>query len=342
MVVNIYSPLAGDGIEAEELQLYQLINEYRIQNGLSSIALSKSLTLVANRHAWDLQENLGYLTHDWSDVTGPEAYWYAPQRLGTSYSDYAFENAYWNGAIATAHSALKGWKNSPSHNALLLNTGAWADWDWNAIGIGIHNNYAVMWVGQASDPAGSPLLPQPTASPAPPAPMDSFDEAYYLATNPDVARAVGVGMFPSGRSHFNRVGVYEGREPSLLFDQQDYLIHAADLQQAGFDLQQAYQHFQTHGIHEGRLASVQFDPAYYLSQHADLQAAGFDYEAAYQHFYRHGVDEGRRSSAEFFVFDYLNHNPDLQAAGFTLRQAFDHYRHWGIAEGRSGHGAQPA
>jgi hypothetical protein len=67
MSVNIYSNLPGDGIEAEELKLYNLIAEYRAQNGLSSIPASRALTTVANRHVQDLAENVGTSTHAWSD-----------------------------------------------------------------------------------------------------------------------------------------------------------------------------------------------------------------------------------------------------------------------------------
>jgi hypothetical protein len=157
MTVDIYQPHPLDGIEAEELQLYNLINDYRVSNNLAPIPLSASLSLVANRHVVDLQENVGTLTHDWSDATGPEAYWYAPQRLNTAYPGLGYENAYWSSNGATAEGALVGWQNSSGHNAVILNQGMWADNDWSALGIGIYQDYAVMWVGEEVDPAGSPL-----------------------------------------------------------------------------------------------------------------------------------------------------------------------------------------
>ena len=40
-----------------------------------------------------------------------------------------------------------------------------------------------------------------------------FDEAWYLASNPDVAEAVGRGGFPSGRYHYDVHGRFEGRLP---------------------------------------------------------------------------------------------------------------------------------
>ena len=41
--------------------------------------------------------------------------------------------------------------------------------------------------------------------------LEGFDEARYLADNPDVAQAVGGGQFGSGREHFFRYGQAEGR-----------------------------------------------------------------------------------------------------------------------------------
>lgn len=44
---------------------------------------------------------------------------------------------------------------------------------------------------------------------------DTFDEAGYLAANPDVAAAVAAGHFRSGRAHFDRHGHGEGRRQRL-------------------------------------------------------------------------------------------------------------------------------
>lgn len=41
-----------------------------------------------------------------------------------------------------------------------------------------------------------------------------FNEAYYLATNPDVAAAVAAGGYSSGLDHYNTIGSYEGRAPA--------------------------------------------------------------------------------------------------------------------------------
>lgn len=154
----------GDGLEPEEIKLYELINQYRAQHNLPAIPLSKSLTLVANRHVHDLQGNMGSLTHSWSncafsahDASTYPCMWSAPQRLKTKYPGYGFENAYtvYQGN-ATAEKALNGWQKHTSHNEVMINLGKWKKKHWNAIGIALYKGYAVIWFGEESDPAGVP------------------------------------------------------------------------------------------------------------------------------------------------------------------------------------------
>lgn len=152
---------AGDGTDREERKLHQLVNQYRAQNGLPAIPLSPSLSLVANRHVRDLEENIGQLTHGWSNCpysgnnrsTWP-CMWEAPQRLGTPYPGNGYENAHGGrgGYRASADSALRGWQGSSAHNAVILNQGIWENRPWNALGIGIYKGYAVLWFGEEPDP----------------------------------------------------------------------------------------------------------------------------------------------------------------------------------------------
>jgi uncharacterized protein YkwD len=157
------SACPGDGLGQEEMKLYNSLMAYRRENGLPSIPLSPSLNLVANRHVLDLEINIGNLTHGWSNcpysASNRSTYscmWDAPQRLGTTYSGYGYENAFSSSGEATAGSALPSWQGSPAHNAVILNQGMWQDNDWKAIGIGIHRGYAVLWFGEETDPATLP------------------------------------------------------------------------------------------------------------------------------------------------------------------------------------------
>jgi uncharacterized protein YkwD len=148
----------GDSVDQEETTLYNLVNEYRVEKGLSPISLSPALSLVANRHVRDLQENAGSLTHSWSncaynsnDSSTYFCMWEAPQRLGTSYTGNGYENAYGSSGSATATDALAGWKQSPAHNDTILNQSIWKDVTWNALGVGIYQGYAVIWFGEKTD-----------------------------------------------------------------------------------------------------------------------------------------------------------------------------------------------
>lgn len=165
MPVNIYSNLPGDGLEAEERKLYDMVNDYRALYGLPAIPLSKALTSVANRHAQDLSQNIGYLTHSWSDAPFNSSdsstwsnMWTAPQRLQTGYTGNGYENAYWNSAGVTAENSLLGWQNSPAHNSVILNQNGWENLNWQAVGVGIYEDYAVLWFGEELDPTGSPMI----------------------------------------------------------------------------------------------------------------------------------------------------------------------------------------
>ncbi|NEQ99764.1 MAG: hypothetical protein F6K30_24190 [Cyanothece sp. SIO2G6] len=163
MAVDIYAPSTLDTFDTEEADLYRQINQYRAENNLPPIPASLSLSLVANRHVLDLQENIGSLTHGWSDApydssdssTWPSM-WEAPQRLGTDYEDNGFENAFFSSAGANADDALMAWQDSEGHNAVILNLDGWDNYEWQALGIGIYENYAVMWVGADTDPDGAP------------------------------------------------------------------------------------------------------------------------------------------------------------------------------------------
>ncbi|MFN0203368.1 MAG: CAP domain-containing protein [Bacteroidia bacterium] len=140
-------------LSAEELKLYQLINDYRVSLGLSKIPLSKSLSYTAYRHTHDLAENLGALTHSWSDCDYDKdgrCMWDQPLRY-TDYKGQAYECAHYRNTGSNAQAAFNGWKNSPSHNELLANLNGWETSKWRAIGVSIHQQYACIWVGEEDD-----------------------------------------------------------------------------------------------------------------------------------------------------------------------------------------------
>jgi hypothetical protein len=160
-------------LTSEELKLYNLVTAYRTANGLPAIPLSTSLTFVAQLHAKDLDENrpdTGNCTmHSWSNkgkwqsccYTADHAQklcmWNKPSEL-TSYTGKGFEIAAQYSEGMNAQKALELWKASQYHNAAILNAGPYKT-KWNAMGIGIYNNYAVIWFGHEADKDGEPARP---------------------------------------------------------------------------------------------------------------------------------------------------------------------------------------
>ncbi|MET3527144.1 hypothetical protein [Phenylobacterium koreense] len=76
-----------------------------------------------------------------------------------------------------------------------------------------------------------------------------FDEAYYLAMNPDLA---GMGVEPL--DHFLRLGWREGRDPSFAFSVADYLELNPDVAASGAH---PFIHYATTGRHEGRPTKIE-------------------------------------------------------------------------------------
>ncbi len=177
MVIDIYAPSEGDNLQPEEVKLFNLVNQYRTDNGLPPIRASKALTLVANRRVLDLAENIGRVTHDWSDASysgNREVMWNAPQRLNTGYPGRGYENVTgypgFGDTDMTAETALDSWKNSTAgHRQVILNqpgpNGDWSQTQWNALGVGIYKGYAVLWFGEELDPTGEPTRELATVEP---------------------------------------------------------------------------------------------------------------------------------------------------------------------------------
>lgn len=158
----------------KERKLIQQIQQYRADHGLDPVPVSPALTKVADYHVADLNQEAyhkqrsGCNLHSWSG-NGPwdaccysndgehnECMWEKPQTL-TNYRGNGFEIAHGTvGKAATVASALNGWQNSSGHNAVLINQGQWADLEWKAMGVSIHQNYAVVWFGRRPDPDEKP------------------------------------------------------------------------------------------------------------------------------------------------------------------------------------------
>ena len=158
-------PLSEQCAETEEVQLYELITEYRRINNLPPIPISKSLSYVARVHAMDLSFNRpdfgGCNPHSWSDKGTWTPCCYArdakriecmnrkPREL-TSYKAKAWEMIYEGGEKALAMDAFELWKEIVVTRDYILNQGKWVK-PWKAMGIGFYDNYASLWFGEGDD-----------------------------------------------------------------------------------------------------------------------------------------------------------------------------------------------
>ncbi len=159
---------------SKERQLIQKIRNYRDSKGLKQIPLSQSMTTVADYHVADLNKYSAHKDrsncnlHTWSsnwdwpgccykpDHSNASCIWDKPRQI-TNYTGNGYEIAFWSGGSeADPQTALETWQQSSGHNTVIVNEGQWSDVEWNAMGVSIAGNYAVVWFGKKDDPEGKP------------------------------------------------------------------------------------------------------------------------------------------------------------------------------------------
>ena len=161
----LYSYGWSQTLTSAEKELYNLVMQYRSEKGLPIIPISSSLSFVAQTHVKDLTNNQPVQgncnMHSWSnngnwtaccytpDHAAAECMWSKPSEL-TSYQGNGYEISYYSSGTITPIGALNAWKSSSGHNSVIINSGIWNS-KWNAIGIGIYGNYAVIWFGNELD-----------------------------------------------------------------------------------------------------------------------------------------------------------------------------------------------
>ncbi len=156
-----------EGCTADALELVDLVNAYRAENGLPAIPASPSLCTVATTHVHDLADNGPHLQpggcnlHSWSDQGSwspccytpdhaqAQCMWDKPSELSV-YPGYGYENA--ASGVSSPAQGLAAWKSSPPHNEVILNLGIWANHPWQALGADVHQGFSVLWFGEQVDP----------------------------------------------------------------------------------------------------------------------------------------------------------------------------------------------
>lgn len=114
------SGTAATSYDPEELQFLELINQYRQEHGAGPLILSDTLAVAAEHHSQDMGE-YDFFAHNTEASSyygvGAEP-WDRMEAEGYNYNTIKGENL----AIGTetAEEAFEAWRNSPSHNAAML------------------------------------------------------------------------------------------------------------------------------------------------------------------------------------------------------------------------------
>ena len=167
------TPLLGE----DEAALLVLINDYRLEHGLSSLEVSPTLTAAALWMSEDMAEH-NRVSHTDSLGRGP-----SERMAAFGYTQAGVWGEIIRAGRGTPEDAFEGWRNSPGHNAVMLTDGL------AVAGIGKAYNpqspYGWFWTvdfGDYGDSVAASLL-------GPPAPMSTPTPA--AAPTPASGRIVG-------------------------------------------------------------------------------------------------------------------------------------------------------
>jgi uncharacterized protein YkwD len=116
---------------AEEIRLVELLNEYRAGHGLNPLLITDSITRACDRHSSDMAEYrfVDHFTAGSSWFETGAAPWDRMAATGYSYKVLTGENL--AAGYQSAAAVMEGWKDSPTHNAVML------DPDFNVIGVAL-------------------------------------------------------------------------------------------------------------------------------------------------------------------------------------------------------------
>ncbi len=131
---------SGSNLTQDELEIFNLINEKRIANGLKALAIDNEVMVVARDKAKDMVNN-NYFAHNSPTFGSP---FDMLKKYGISYKS-AGENLAGNSSNTKA---VEAWMNSEGHRANILNS------SFNYTGIGVVNSsrygkiYVQMFIGK--------------------------------------------------------------------------------------------------------------------------------------------------------------------------------------------------
>jgi len=140
-------------LDAEEAAFLDIINQYRLANGVPPLALSPTLTQASELHSQDMADH-DYFSHYSLDGRSP---YDRMVQAGYNYATWMGENI--AAGFVTAAQVFQGWKNSPGHDANMLRP------NFVVIGIGraynASSHYGWYWTTDFGgyDDSGAPPAP---------------------------------------------------------------------------------------------------------------------------------------------------------------------------------------
>ena len=138
----------GDGCSSMASEFIAMVNEYRESNGLEAVPANSCLCQTCDEKTDQLRQGLTQ-EHDWADcklLQDWECVRNKPNEI-CGYSGKGYENYAWSQMGETPKNAFRQWKNSPGHNALMLNQKHWASKQFKGMGASFDGEYAVMLMG---------------------------------------------------------------------------------------------------------------------------------------------------------------------------------------------------
>lgn len=155
-----------NSIPTNDIELTNLINQHRTSLGLSKIPISTDAWLVASTHNYDLQNGnsgwsgrgqTGCSAHSWSNNPGKwsgccyviqnpngPCMWNKPYEItGNRLRGYEIGSSGQQNMLP--RNALNMWLNSPSHRAVIENTGMWYNIRWAGVGCSLNYNQQGCW-----------------------------------------------------------------------------------------------------------------------------------------------------------------------------------------------------
>ena len=124
----------SSGLSADELEIFNLINTQRTNNGLSALKIDSEVQNVARIKAKDMAEN-NYFSHTSPTYGSP---FDMLKKFGISYKS-AGENIAGN---SSNQAAVTAWMNSSGHKANILNS----SFNYTGIGVVSSNKYGKIYV----------------------------------------------------------------------------------------------------------------------------------------------------------------------------------------------------